>query len=136
MPSASNRSSPMSSFMPSRTKTSSASSIPQTLLSTGVCIMPMMSMGSFAKVLTFLEGSVVSHSAREELLKISIASDSLKILHRLPESMRRPTFGFPIFRVVFFGAVYVGYYSQYWPIFCNPNCCSPIHILGCSLCLE
>ena len=50
MPSASNRSFPMSGFRPSLTTTKSASSIRQPLLSTGVCIEPITGMGSFAKV--------------------------------------------------------------------------------------
>ena len=96
IPRTSNRSLPISSFNPSLTTTNSASSIRQPLLSTGVCIIPMMGMGSLAKVLRSWAGTVVSQRASVHLLITSVASDSFRMLYTLPESMRQPTLAFPI----------------------------------------
>ena len=62
----------MSSFRPFLATMNSSSLIRQQLLSTGVCIMPIMGMGYFAKGLSSLEATVGSHRAEEELLLTSV----------------------------------------------------------------
>ena len=99
IPRTSFKSLPMSGFNPSLTFTNSASSIRHPLLSTGACTIPMTGIGSLAKVLSSWAIAVVNHRAYVEFLIISVAifsSDSLSMLHTLPESMRSPTFIFPI----------------------------------------
>ena len=49
-------------------------------------------------------GAVVNHRTGDEIMMISVASDLFMILQRVPESIKRPTFLFPIFSVVFFGS--------------------------------
>ena len=105
IPRISNKFLPISGFNSSLTTTKSASSNRQPLLSIGACIIPMTGIGSLAKVLSSCSGAAVSHRASVELLITSVASDSFKMLHTLPESMRSPTLVFPICRIVFFGSI-------------------------------
>ena len=75
---------PISVFNPSLTSTSSAFSIRHPLLFIGACIFPMTGIDPLAKVLSSCAGAVVSHRARVELLIISVARDSFKMLHPIP----------------------------------------------------
>ena len=102
-PRTSNKSLPISGFNPSLTATNSESSIRHPLLFIGACIMPMTGIGSLAKVLSSCAGADVSHRARVELFITSVAWDSFKMLHTLPESMRSPTVVFPICKNRSFG---------------------------------
>ena len=102
----SNKSLPISGFIPSRKTTNSASSIRQPVLSIGACIIPMTGIGSLEKAMSSCAGAVVSHSASVELFIASVARNSFKKLHTLPESMRSPTLVFPICKIVFLGSIW------------------------------